>query len=172
VVANDAGLQALFLATRFQLEEKGFGEVAGGDAGWMEGLNQGQRVPGGRERNFRGGGNFREFTPQKTVLIEVTNNLLRSGSDFRGDGGQRELGVEVVGQGFRKNLGFQKGLAGVNTWLVWSDGGSGPVGISLVSIGILIRFGSFLRFGGLQGRRFFFKDWVRLEFGLEEVLQF
>jgi len=149
MVANDPGFQAFLLSAGRQLKQQGFGKIASGDAGGVEGLNQGQGVPGGRERNFRGGGNFREFTPQKTVLIEVTNNLLRSGSDFRRDGGQGELGVEVVGQGFRKNLGFQKGLAGVNTWLVWSDGGSGPVGISLVSNGILIRFGFFLRFGGL-----------------------
>jgi hypothetical protein len=69
VVANDPGLQALFLATRFQLEEKGFGEVAGGDAGRVKGLDQGEGLFGGFGGNFRHRCDFMEFTAEKTVLI-------------------------------------------------------------------------------------------------------
>ncbi|NBQ56398.1 MAG: hypothetical protein EBU36_07115 [Verrucomicrobia bacterium] len=87
VVANDAGFQTLFLATGRQLKKKGFGEVAGGDSGRVEGLYQGKGLLGRFDGDLRGGGNLRKFTAEKTVLVEVPDDLLCTGANLRGNRG-------------------------------------------------------------------------------------
>ena len=61
-------------------------------------------------------------------------------------------------------------MTGIETGAVWGGGVDGPIGVLAEEIGIVVLVGGI--FGVFCEKRFFFKDGIGLEFGLEKGLEF
>lgn len=87
-----------------ELEEKSFGEGAGGDAWGVKRLDEGEGLRGDGGGSLGGGGDFREVGAQEAIVVEVPDNF--GGSDAQGGfgEGEGELGGEVVGEGLGGNF--------------------------------------------------------------------
>ena len=153
-----------------KLEEKSLGEGTGGDAGRVEGLDQGQGLADLGRRGMAGDADLRKVGAEKTVLVQVADNLGGSGTDDRIDLREGELGREVIGQGFRQDFGFEEGLAGIEAGAIGTGGCDGPIGIAGGKVGlVLILGGGFRR---VDRTELLFQDGIGLKFRLKEVLKF
>jgi hypothetical protein len=61
-------------------------------------------------------------------------------------------------------------LTGIEAGAVWGRGIDGPIGVLAEEIRIVVLVGGI--FGDFCEKRFFFKDGIGLEFGLEKGLEF
>lgn len=170
VVTKDADFESIFGPMGGELEEEGFGKGAGGDAGGMKRLDEGEGLFDEGKRGVGGGDDFGKLSLEEAVFIQISNN-------FRGGGVERRIGAregklrgEVIREGLGQNPGFEKGLAGVEAGAIRAGGGDGPIRVTGREAAVVIFLGGEL--GRFRGAEFFLEDGVGLQLGLEKILQF
>jgi hypothetical protein len=153
-----------------KLEEKSFREGTGGDSWRMKRLDQGKGLFDLGWRGVGGGADFQKVDPEKSVFVQVADDLGSCGLDCWIDLGEGELGGEVVGQGFGEDSGFEEGLAGIEAGPIGSGGCDGPVGIPGRKVSVVFIFGG--DFSRVDRAEFFFEDRIGLKFSLKKILKF
>jgi hypothetical protein len=170
MLLDDPAFQGVFPSEGLKLEKESFREGTGGDAWRMKGLDQGKGLFDLGWRGVSGGSDFRKVHPEKSVFVQIADNLGGSGADCGIDLSEGELGSEVVGQGFGEDSGFEEGLAGIDAGAIGSGGCDGPIGIAARKVRIVFFFGG--DFGRVDRAKFFFEDRIGLKFSLEKILKF
>ena len=165
---DDPGFEGILLPPGLKLKEESFGERAGGDAGGMERLDEGEGLLDNFRRNPGGRGNVRKFGAKESVFIEVADDF--RGGLSNGGGGRRkgQLRDKMIREGFGKDFGFEQGLAGVESGAIRPGCGDGPIQVLAQRIFVLL-FGVGC-FRGFDGGEFLLKNRIGLKFRLQEGL--
>src|SRR6056300_1894476 len=110
MVIDDAVFEAVMFAHSLELNQQAIAQIPCSDADGIEGLNQGKRLLKQIIRDSEVETHFLEIDLEKTVFVDIANEIRRDFAQFARDSGETELIQQMLLQGDRFDNGIDHKL--------------------------------------------------------------